>query len=72
MIVGFPVATPLIIPFPEPIVAMPVLLLLQVPPVVRSLRVVVCPVHTTGVPVIPAGNGLTVTIPVMIQLVGRV
>jgi hypothetical protein len=36
------------------------LLLLQVPPVVVSIAVVVAPEHTASVPVIGFGSGLTV------------
>jgi hypothetical protein len=55
-----PAATPLTVPDPEPTVACAVLLLLQVPPAVPSLKVVVKPTHTLVVPVIAAGTGLTV------------
>jgi hypothetical protein len=42
---------------------MPVLLLLHVP--APSLNVVVNPAHNTSVPLIAAGNGLTVTVVLM-------
>ena len=55
-----PVATPVVLS----IVATVVLVLLQVPPVVASLNVVVLPIHTPGVPVIGA-RGLTVMVVVV-------
>jgi hypothetical protein len=55
-----PAATPLTVPVPEPTVAMPVALLLHVPPPVALARVVVRNGQTAVVPVIDAGNGLTV------------
>ena len=57
-----PVTTPVV----NPTVAMPVALLLHVPPP-ASLSVVVKPEHTVSVPSIAVGNGLTVTTAVMIQ-----
>ena len=42
-------------------VAIPVLLLLQLPPVVPSVKAVVDPVETVAMPVITDGEGLTVT-----------
>ena len=49
-------------------VAMPVLLLLQVPPPLPSVSVVLAPVHTVGIPVIlPAlGKGFTITAVVVV------
>ncbi len=58
---GVPAATPVIIPLAEPIVACAVLLLLQTPPPVALVRVVVRPTQTDAVPAIAAGMGLTVT-----------
>jgi hypothetical protein len=57
-----PAVTPFTFP-PEVTVATPVLVLLQAPPAVASLSVVLCDVQTTMVPVIlPAlGTALTVT-----------
>ena len=52
--------TPVTVPV-LPIVAMAVLLLLQLPPVVASVRVIVVPADTVSVPPIVAGIGLTVT-----------
>ena len=49
------------IPEPEPIVATEVLLLLQEPPLVGSVAVIVLPAHTAAGPPIAAGTGLTVT-----------
>ena len=63
---------PVTIPVDEPTVAIPVALLLHVPPVVASVKAVVSPEHTFIVPVIDAGNGFMVTIAVVIQLVGKV
>ena len=65
MIVVVPANTPVTIPVEEPIVATVGVLLLHVPPVVASLNVVVEPSQTVNVPVIPAGDGLTVTIVVV-------
>ena len=47
--------------------AMPVALLLHVPPVIASLNAVVRPEHMLRVPRIAVGNGLTVTIVVITQ-----
>ena len=54
-----------------PIVALP-LLLVQAPPPGAELSVVVSPIHTTAAPLIADGNGLTVTMAVAIQPVGKV
>jgi len=54
----------------EPTVAL-LLLLLQVPPVVVSLRVVVALMQTCAVPVISPGSGFTVTVAVTVQPVPR-
>ncbi len=56
---------------PVPMVATEVALLLQVPPVVPSVKVVVLSAHTP-VPEIVAGKGFTVTILVALQPVPRV
>ncbi len=45
----------------DPTVAVAVVPLVQVPPVVISLSVVVAPVHTVSVPLIAAGVLFTVT-----------
>jgi hypothetical protein len=63
-----PAATPVIIPV-DPAVAVPVAVLLHIPPVVASLNEVVLPTHTLSVPVIDdgvVGTGLTVTIEVVV------
>jgi len=62
-----PVTTP-----PALIVATAGVALLHVPPAVASDNVVVKPMHTLVVPVITAGNGLTVTVAVRKQPVGKV
>jgi hypothetical protein len=58
---------PLTIPLDEPTVAIAILLLLQVPPGVASDKVVVCPTHTLGVPVIGVGGVTTFTVVVATQ-----
>ena len=58
--VVLPVLTPVTTPPPEVTVATAGVLELQVPPVEASDNVVVRPIHTFMVPVIAAGNGLTV------------
>ena len=63
MIVVVPNAIPLYTPDAEPMVAIPVLLLLQRPTPDASLMVVFCPMQPIVAPDMPAGNGLTVTIP---------
>ena len=55
---------PVTIPVLLPIVAIVVLLLAHVPPGVASLKIVVCPTHTVGMPVIALGPG-TVTVVVI-------
>ena len=60
-IVAVPVTIPLINPVVLPAVAIEILLLLQVPPGVGSLKRTDDPAQTMGVPVIVAGNGFTVT-----------
>ena len=49
-------------PPPDPIVATPVLLLIQVPPPVASERARDEPIHTALPPVIVNGNGFTLTV----------
>jgi len=56
----------------EPIEATAITLLLQVPPIVASLKTVVVPAHMVVFPVMAAGNGFTVTVTVRIQPVGNV
>lgn len=67
VIVAVPDATPVTTPVVEPTEAIPVLPLLQVPPVVASLRVVVAPAHTVNVPVIAAGDSHMVTVEARFQ-----
>jgi hypothetical protein len=62
-----PAATPHAVPAELPMVATDVLLLLHVPPAVASLRVVQVPAHMVVVPMIAAGNGLTVATIVVVQ-----
>ncbi len=58
-----PAATPVITPVVRPAVAMPVLALLQAPPGVASVTVVVAPTHTAEPEgVMATGVGLTVTV----------
>ena len=65
-------APPVTSPVEDPMLAIPALLLLHVPPPVRSVNCVVSPAHTVIVPVIAVGNGFTVTTAVMIQPVPTV
>jgi hypothetical protein len=60
-----PNATPVTTPVEDPTVAIAVLLLLQVPPEIASLRAVVRPEHTTVLPVIAAGREFTDTLVVV-------
>jgi 1,4-dihydroxy-2-naphthoate octaprenyltransferase len=60
-IMAVPAATPVTTPVAAPTVAILVAPLLHVPPVVRSLSVVLAPAQTTRVPVIADGAALTVT-----------
>jgi hypothetical protein len=62
LITEVPAETPVTIPVPAPIDAIPGESLLQVPPAVISLRVVSNPVQTSVVPVIKAGLGSTATV----------
>ncbi len=70
--VGTPVATPVTTPVPAPTVASVVLLLLHVPPVTASFKVIVAPVQTDAEPttVIARGVGLTVIVVAAKQPVG--
>ena len=69
--VAVPPDTPVSKPDEEPIVEITVLLLLHVPPVTASLKVVVKPAHTLDAPEIAIGEGLTVTVVVVVQPVGN-
>ena len=62
MIVVVPVNKPLTIPEVEPIVAIAVLVLVQVPPGVASVSKMVVPGHKADGPTINAGIGLTTKI----------
>ena len=68
IIVTEPELTPVTIPVEELTVAIEVLLLNQKPPEVPSDKVVVPPIHSLVVPVIPStvGSGLTVTFMVVV------
>ncbi len=67
-----PASIPVITPVDALAVAMAVLPLLHIPDGVISLSVIVKPSHTFVAPPITAGNGFTVPVAVMIQVVGRV
>ena len=56
-----PAVTPLTMPFDEPTVATAVFELVQIPPVVASVKVVVPLVPTVVVPIIDTGIAFTVT-----------
>ncbi len=62
-----PSVMPVTVPVEDPIVATAVLLLLQTPPLVALVNVVVKPTHTLVVPPIAAGFGLTVKLVTAIQ-----
>lgn len=59
--VAVPAATPVTIPVLLPIVATLVEELVQIPPLVASVSVIVAPTQTSVGPPIAAGLGLTVT-----------
>ena len=63
---------PVTMPVVDPTLAIPVALLLQIPPPAASVKVVVNPEQTASVPSIAVGNGFTVTTAVMMQPVGNV
>ncbi len=72
------IAVPVLMPFNAPVALLTTilaaLLLLQVPPGVALLSIgidMVCPIHTTGIPVL-AGNVPTVTMVVCTQLLAAV
>jgi len=65
--VAIPAATPFTVPPVTPAIA--VLLLLQVPPGVASLSIVVLPTHTCNTPVMGAGDGFTTSVKVIWQVV---
>ena len=66
-ITDVPFETPETMPVPEPTEAMAVVPLLQEPPAVLSDSVVRWPVQIPSIPVMPAGNGLTVMILVLVH-----
>jgi hypothetical protein len=63
-----PVTNPVL----DPTVATVESVLLQTPPGVKSDNMVVCPEHMVVTPAIGAGNGFTVTVVVIEQVVGKV
>ena len=65
---AFPAATPDTTPA-ELIVAIPVALLVQIPPVVVLLKVVEPPIQVVKVPVIPFIGGMLVTVELGIKMV---
>ena len=60
-----PDVLPVAMPEVAPIDATPVLLLVQVPPVVALVNDVVAPTHTVALPDTGSGNGLTDIVRVM-------
>jgi hypothetical protein len=71
VIVVVPASTPVAMPLGLTVATLPVLLA-HVPPAVASASVVVRPAHTVIVPVMVAGNGLTVITVVVMQPVLKV
>jgi hypothetical protein len=67
-----PAIMPVRMPAEDPIVATNVLLLLQVPPVIPSVRLMVAPEHTVEGPIIAVGAGVTAIVVVVTQLPGMV
>jgi hypothetical protein len=67
-----PADMPVTIPVEKPIVATPVLLLVQPPPPTPSLRVISDPAHTVAGPLMAVGDGLTDTVVVTRQPVGNI
>ncbi len=63
--VVLPVATPVTIPETDPMVAIAVFALLQLPPVVASLSVIVRPTQAVDGPVMAAGSATTVAVTVV-------
>jgi hypothetical protein len=72
VITEVPPDTPVTTPDATTTVATDGVLLLHVPPALELLKVMDDAWQNTTLPVIAAGNGLTVTIPVMMQPVGAV
>ena len=67
-IVVVPAETPVTIPVPDPILATPVLVLVQIPPPVASLSRIVCPTQVVELPVIAAGAALTVKVTALVAV----
>lgn len=67
VIVAVPVLIPVITPVERSISAILVLLLVHVPPVMASLRVIELSKHTPGPPLIEGGKGLMVTVVVALH-----
>jgi hypothetical protein len=67
VIVVVPAVMPVTMPEVIPIVAMPVELLVHVPPIAASLSVVVLPMQTLVMPVMGGGGGVTVAIVAIAQ-----
>ena len=72
VIIALPVDDAVTTPVAEPTGAIPLLLLLHVPPVVASLRLMTRPAQPLARPVIFAGSGLTVNSSVAVQPAGNV
>lgn len=72
MIMAVPVVLPVTMPVVLPMPAIDVLLLLQAPPPVASVSVVVLPGQTRNVPPMAAGPEVTVTLFVAVHPVGMV
>ena len=67
-----PAVTPVTLPVLLRTVATAVLPLVQVPPVLTSVKVTEEPAHTVPIPLIPDGSEFTVTTPVILHPVPRV
>ena len=67
VVIAAPAATPPNTPVVAPIVATEVLLLVQVPPGVASLNVLVDPWHMDVLPTMPDGRGFTVIVVVLLH-----
>ena len=72
VIVAVPALTPVVTPVVLPMLAMPASLLLQVPPPVLLVSVVLKPTHALEVPVMATGTAFTVTPLVALQPVPNV
>ena len=72
LITEVPGNIPVTTPEDDPIVAIVVEPLVQVPPVTASVRVIVLPWQTDDGPVMPGSSGRTVTVIVELQPVGEV